>query len=447
MTGNRMRLVTIATLAVLGAMLIPALAPVAGAAPLTPANAGSPITWAFGGQRWVNTSVQFGNATFTSRAFFAEHVMITLTNTSATTRELEGVRTIGVSYFAEVCRPNCAHPNASANLTLRAWQQVVAFVNLTTNATVYERTSSQSNGTNVTAGVAVPALGVLNASSAARGQLNETFALTRGATSIASASLGVSRHASMEVAFDPALGLVPWNVSAGQTWNSSSAFTASGGWNDSYGFADSLHGVSHHGTGSSSGAVSRTGVESVRGKDLGNVTLGGHTSARVIVLGFVGPFALADGAFVTTAEADLFGGTTVRWTSESYTAAQASTSAIDVVLDRAHRASQTAAVSAAASLGSTPLGATSVASVATPSAATTDSNNSVQEQPESPQSAQQASQCLVGGCATPSGFPTGAAVLIGVVGAVGAGAAVAAIAIGLARKPRRPNVGDGNPGS
>ncbi|HEV2166101.1 MAG TPA: hypothetical protein VGS23_03865, partial [Thermoplasmata archaeon] len=122
MNGIGKSLATIVGIAVLAALVLPSFAPAASASPVTEAGAAAPHQWAFGGQRWANLTVSFNGGTFTSRAYFGEHVVLTETNTSATTRQIEGVRTVGASYFAQYCRPDCTHPNASANLSLRAWQ-------------------------------------------------------------------------------------------------------------------------------------------------------------------------------------------------------------------------------------------------------------------------------------------------------------------------------------
>ncbi|MCI4358200.1 MAG: hypothetical protein L3J95_00445 [Thermoplasmata archaeon] len=447
MNETRLGLAAIVSMAVLAAMIVPAFAPVASAGPLTPSNGGAPRQWAYGGQRWVNTTVTFDNGSFSSRAYFGEHVVITETNTTATTREVQAVRTIGESFFADFCRPDCSHPNSSANLSLRAWQQLSAFVNLTTNATVYETTTVSVNGTSVRAIVAVPALGVLNASSSARGQLNESYSIVRGTHVGAKGTLDVSRRASMGVSFQPALGLVPWNASAGQVWNSTSTFSAHGGWNDSYSFSNVLNGIATSASGTSSGNVSHRGVESVRGADIGNLTLRNGAVVDVIVLAFSGPFEFAEGLFVTTVDADLFGGGSVGWNVHAVATAQATTSTLDVAVDHASRTARMQAVSTSAALGTTALGSASVQGTSGPGGSSPNppaASESIQEQPESPQAAQQASQCLIGGCTSPASSSGLLALAVGVSVTV---AAVGAVALVLARRPRRPMGTNGtNPG-
>ena len=209
----------------------------------------------------------------------------------------------GASYFAEYCQPNCTNPNASANLTLRAWQQLTAFVNLTTAATVYE---SSTGGSTV---IGVAALGIDNASSSARGQLNESYSIMRGTHAGAHGSLGVTHRASMGVQFSPGVGLFPWNASAGQSWNATSAFTAQGGWNDSYTYVDTLRGITSSSSGSSSGSVSQLRNESVPRARTSNITLKNGMMPTIVVIGYLGTVrvrrrVVPDGG----CQSDVFGG-------------------------------------------------------------------------------------------------------------------------------------------
>jgi hypothetical protein len=439
-TPRRMRsgLLTIASLAVLTALALPAFAGAAGASPIVPLAGGASQQWAYGGQHWWNNTVTFGNGTFTTRAYFGEQVVLTATNTSSTTREFEGVRTVGESFYAQYCRPNCSSAVDSANLSLNGWQQLTAFVNLTTAATVYEMVSS--NGSTTVVGV--PALGINNASSSTRGDLTESYALVRGTHAGAHGALDVNRKASMAITFSPALGLVPWNVTKGTTWNSSSTFDATGGWNDTYTYTDTLRGITTSSSSNSSGTVSHSGTEGLRGRDLGNVTLRNGMNATVIVLGYLGPFAFGDGLFLTTPTADLFGGMAVGWSSHAFASAVLSTSDVDLVVDHSARTVVPAAASATASVGSSALGAASVqgsSGLSVGGPAPPDSGATVQEQPESPAAAQQASQCLVGGCTASSSSAAGMGVLLIAVAAVAVVAVAAGVGLVLVRRPRRPS--------
>lgn len=434
-TRKRSGLLTIASLAILTALALPGLA---GAAPVAPLAGGAPEQWAYGGQHWWNNTVNFNNGTFTTRAYFGEQVVLTATNTSPTAREFEGVRTIGESFYAQFCRPNCSNPVDSANLSLNGWQQLSAFVNVTTTATVYEMVTTNRS----TTVVGVPALGITNASSSSRGHLTESFSLVRGTASGAHGSLDVSRSASMAVTFSPALGIVPWNVTKGSVWNSSSSFNATGGWNDSFAYSDTLRGVTTSRSSNSSGMVMRSGTEALRGRDLGNVTLRNGMNATVIVLGYLGPFAFGDGLFLTTPTADLFGGIAAGWSSHAYASAVLLTSDIDLVVHRASRNVVPAAASATASLGSSALGTASVqgsSELAVSGPAPPDSGASVQEQPESPAAAQQASQCLMGECTASSSAWAGTNAALFVGAAIAVIAVAAGIVVVLVRRPRRPS--------
>jgi hypothetical protein len=415
-----MGLAATVSLAVLAALVVPAFAPAAQAS-AAPASASAP-QWAYGAQRWSNTTVNYSGGSFSAEAYFAWHVVISETNTSATTREIEAVRTVGMTYFVQYCRPNCPSANATGNLSVRAFQQLTAFVNLTTNATVY----AHVNGS----GVATSALGVLNASDLGRAGLDESYAITRGGSTGAHGSLAVSRGSAMSVAFSPALGLLPWNATQGEGWNASSDYTASGGWNDAYRYSDSLGGAGRNASGSSSGQVSRNGTEQLFGRDLGNLTLHNGANVTVVLLGFGGPFAFGDGLFLTTGDADLFGGGSAPWAGHAFALGVSALTAVDVRLDRGDHGAEIDADAGSANMASTPLGASNVqvgAGAPPGPASPPGSAASMQAQPESPPAAEAASACLVNTCGGPA--PNGGAASY--LGIVLVAAAVSAVIVGV----------------
>jgi hypothetical protein len=432
-----MGLAATVTLAVLAAMVVTAFAPVAQAS-AAPASASAP-QWAYGAQRWSNTSVNFSGGSFSARAYFAWHVVITETNTSATTREIEAVRTVGMTYFVQYCRPNCQSPNATGNLSTRAYQQLTAFVNLTTNATVDEH----GNGS----GVATSALGLVNASDFGRAGLNESYAITRGGSTGAHGDLTVSRRAAIDLAFSPALGILPWNVTKGESWNASSNYSANGGWNDSYRYSDSFGGSGRNASGSSSGQVGRTGTEQLYGRDLGNLTLHNGANITVILLAFGGPFAFGDGLFLTTGDADLFGGGSAPWVGHAFALGVSSLTAVDVRLDRGHHGAVFEADAGSATMASTSLGASNVqVGTGAPAgpASPPGSAASMQAEPESPAVAEAASACLINTCGGPASSG-GATAYLGILLVA---AAVSAVIIGVGlyafrrtRPPTSPLVG------
>ena len=232
MRGKRGRkgLVTIASAVCLAALLLPAVIPLAQAAPVAQVGNGngSPQQWAYGAQIWRNVSYIGTNFVYDGRAHFGWEVILTATNTSTSTTELEADRTVAVSYYAQYCSPNCLTPKAMGNLSLRAWQTQVAFANLTANATVYENGSAAS------------ALGLSNGSDSLHAGLSESYQILRGGVSTRAGSLNVAREADAQVSFSPALGLVPWNAVANLSWNSSSAFRAIGQQQDSYNWTQTL---------------------------------------------------------------------------------------------------------------------------------------------------------------------------------------------------------------
>ncbi|MCI4349419.1 MAG: hypothetical protein L3J93_04295 [Thermoplasmata archaeon] len=427
----RARAATIATMLGMALLVLPSLAAPVGATPTT--GPGAPQQWAYGAKVWENHSAvgQFGQ--YNSSAFFGWDVVINLTNTSATTVEIHGVRTVALHYDVRYCRPNCTSPNATATMSVRAWQQDSAYVNLTSTATVYVHGANNSS-------VAASALGLANASASGRGNLSESYKILRGTTTLASGRLLVARASHLTVDFSPALGLVPWNLSSGEIWNASSAFTALGGWNDSYSYLNTVHGVTSTGSGNASGAVSHAGQVDLRGADRGSYTLRNGRNVTVIVLAVSGPFELRDGFFLAPAGSDLFGGATSDWAVRAYGDAVVSTATLDVARDSAHGAPVVLAASAQYSAQATPLGASTVSSgtgVGTESAPPS-SGAMVQAQPESVPVAQANAQCAVVGCSPSTVAPSsassfGLALLVG-----GVAASALGIALVLRSRPKPP---------
>jgi len=350
---------------------------------------GGPQSWAYGTEKWVNTSIQFDNATYTQHAFFGWHTIFTATNTSATTQAWTVDRTAAGSFFADYCQPNCTAPVAHGNLTVTGWETDLGFANLTSTAVVYDH------------GTAVPAIGLANASFQNSANLSESldYALTAGpivGTASAGFTIGGAAHGS--VAPSPALGLVPLNLSTGQSWNSSSTFVSSGGW----ALAFSTHRASFggNGTGSSgnaSGSLVFSGTLALQGGDVGSVTLANGATVPVVVVAWTGPFDSDDGVILVPHDFDLFGGGAHEYGEGDVATEAFATSALDVQVVEGHHLG---IVAAATTYGSadTTLGSagTTVGMAAGPAAGPT--TTSVQGQPESVPQAQRGSACLLGNC-------------------------------------------------
>jgi hypothetical protein len=369
----------------------------ASAAPTTtvsaPSSAGAPGQWAYGGQEWVNASTQLNNGVYTSSAFFGWQVIFTATNTTNTTIELTAQRTLVANYTARYCAPTCDQPKIQGTLNISGIEIDLAYANLTTTATVTERALSSS------------AVGILNASSSSQANLTERLVVLgslSGVSRTGSAVLFASGHSHTFVNFGSAgLGLVPWNVTPGTSWTSTSAFTAGGSWSLSYLYNRSLaSGPSINGTGNPSGAVNRTGSVTLMGTDIGNVTLKNGLTVPRIQLTVLGPFDLADGVFFLPHQFDPFGGGAHAWASGSLGTATAATSEVDFAITSAHRGVRiAAAVTAYGSMDSSLAGGSeSITDISSSTSSAGTAATPIQAQPESVAQAQQDSQCYVSGC-------------------------------------------------
>ncbi len=300
---------TVGTLAVL---LLSGMA--AQATPLA-AGASSPQHWASGSQYWYNNSsaVAYGRFYSANRSvelFYGVEEQITATNTSANTTQLEGQQWVNASLVYVVCQPNCTSPQSEWSYNYSGTSLETQFLNLTTQASVYENGSATS------------ALGVTNAS--AQGSqtltLGEAYAASYNRSGYWGSNNGSYNFSySFEenetsyytIAFATPLGLVPWNVSSAGSWNDSASFTATGGWNDTYSV-----GTSGMGRGWV-GMVNRSGDESVYGRNLGpRNTTANATSLRIAVR-YRGPFNFDDDLFMTAVGSDLFQGATANWSVQS----------------------------------------------------------------------------------------------------------------------------------
>lgn len=401
--------------ALLALLVLPGIVSPASAAPVALAGSNSQ-QWAYGAQKWVNVSGNFGNATYEAKAFFGWQVVFTATNTSATTVALEAQRTIVGSYFADLCAPTCSNPTSGhGNLSVVAWEKDAGFANLTTTASVYE------NGT------AVAAVGLLNASAQVAGNVSEQLSVSvasgffNGSTASALYVSGAGHH---DVTFSPALGLVPQNVSSGAQWNASSDFAANGGWSIVANWSHtSFSGATSSGSFTPSGSLQGNGTIDLSGADLGMVTLRNGVTVPAIALVSSGPFDDVDGVILVPHDFDLFGDGAHAWASDALVGQAASTSNVNIVLDATHHLRVVAAATSF-SEDDTSLSTQAGASHGPMAASGTSTGATVlQAQPEPVAQAQGSSGCYVGACA-PSGASgsglgaLGVALLVGLVIAV-----------------------------
>jgi hypothetical protein len=430
----------IAAIGLIGVVAGPATG-VLAAGPTTPSSASPAVTsnqtWAYGGSEWTNvsgsTNALNGSGTYSIHAFFGVQVVLRQTNTSSTTFELTANRTMLGAVYASYCRPNCAAPSATGNLTFRAWEVSLASANFTTAGQVIGPRG------------AVPALAISNSSTVSTAQMTQSASiriLGPFASHAATWNLSVQSAARAKIAFSPSLGLVPDNLSATPNWSAKSTFAGSGSWSWSFSssrmpFSGPPVTASHSGNGS----VAGTGNVTLLGADGGTVLLRGGISTAAVRLAVLGPFAVREGFILVPTGADLFEGSG-DWQSVSVGGAIAGTDAVDFAPGvGAHPILEASSTRYAASSTSTAnqLSPTSgLTPMVSPSEGT--GNATVQAQPETAAQANQAAGCLLSGtCASPgsrspSGFAAGGIIVLTVAVV---GLTVAVVGLVVARQPPR----------
>ncbi|MCI4360042.1 MAG: hypothetical protein L3J95_06505 [Thermoplasmata archaeon] len=385
--------------------------PAASAAPaaLRPASGSSSQSWAYGGQEWQNTTIISSSYLWHQSTFYGWQVVQTQKNTSSTVTQVSGVDTSAENYYFQYCVPNCSAPATTENESYQYWSVSNVFANLTSQAAVFE------------SGKSVKAFGILNASSGVRENVSETYSGVLNHAPWYAGSYYYGWNSETGIAFKPALGLVPWNASKNQTWNSTSAYSASGGWLETYLYYSNESSASSIERANLSGANSNRGNESVSGRDTGNVTLSSGAKAQGIDLAFSGPYNVSNGLFIVPASAQVFGGATANWSVQVKTAA----SAFTVELDMVSTAGGARAVVSSATTWS--LSTTTGSLAVIPSGVSTNVVGRIQAQPEPVPYAQATSKCLLGPCGPRQVIPTFAPGLAGsfwilaaaIVGAVG----------------------------
>ncbi len=319
--------------AIAGALVLALLlAPTGAAAPVgsgaTPATAaagpGSPSAWAYGDRANFSVDVTTNQTTFAVHGWFAYHVILSQTNTSATTLELEANRTFGFAYDAQgtFCLKACLlSPTVHALISVRATEHDVGFANFTTLGNV---TSD---------GSAVPALALTNDSTVMSARYNESTnysATLNGHTYSARNQVQVGVRSSAAVAFSPALGLIPNSVAPGMNWTSTSTYSAAV---STTGSIVSSRTAWDGGT-SSSGlsinpSVNRTGTVALFGVDLQNLTLQDGATVPAIVLVLGGPFDAREGMMFLPAAGDPLSRDGAAYEGESSGSVRAGTQVVD----------------------------------------------------------------------------------------------------------------------
>lgn len=405
------------------------IAPAVGNATAS-ASPSSSTTWAYGGDRWVNVSGTNANgtATYTARAFIGVQVVLTQTNTSATTFLLTADRTMAGDVFVTYCQPSCSNPVNTASLTFRAWEVANASANFTTAGTV-----DGPNGP-------VAALALLDSSVRTTANVTEIGTLNHSAplrVYSASRSLMVTATAHADLRFTPALGLLPANLSATPRWTASSAFAGSGQGSVAYQYTNtSFLGMSTPGHGSSNVSVDATGNVTVQGTVLGALALQGGLPTTAIRLVASGPFSIREGFILLPNGADLFDGSG-SWLRQSIGMQSASTNAVDYGTSSSPHSAIEASATAYAGSSQDP---NSASPVAMASPADTTGSTTLQAQPETAADAGSQASCYVASSCIPGNGPSpvhaglGGAIILTVAVV---GLTVVVVGLVVARQPPR----------
>ena len=421
--GPKTKLASIAAVALVALAIVPALAATASAAPIAAAPAppsGGSSAWAYGGQGWGSGGVTVGPASYSWNASFGGVVMFNATNTSNTTSMLHASRTVGVWINASY-----SGPNLSLAYHYHALEVDNAYANVTTAATVTLQNAS-----------VVPALGILNASASAKASLAASVTGTMGNQS-ADAYLNVTGTAQAALAFSPALGLIPLNLSGVSAWEASAMVSGSASWNLGWNWSDhGWNGTSASGSNSTGGNWSTATEVTLVGHLVGVSTrFADHHPRLAVLLGFSGPFDLYDGFVLIPHGFDLFGAGGLAFGAHALGASAIASEYVFVDEGRVGPRSLTAAN---ATLGgsvaiptalSTSGGATSPA--ASPSATP---GATVWMQPESPSAAQAQANCLQFGCTSKPSVGLLGPIAIAVAGT----AAVVGVVAWRSRRGRAP---------
>ncbi|MGA8542022.1 MAG: hypothetical protein WB947_00540 [Thermoplasmata archaeon] len=282
--------------AFLVALVLPLGIAAASTTDLTPGPAYT--VWAYGVVKTVDFSGTLGKGYgYEGSATYGYSVVLTQTNLSSTNFELQVNRTMGALLSVTYCYPNCKNPSATGTIFHHAWESDDVWANFTTNGTVLDD------------GRLVPAIALLNSHTMVNGSLLDT---AQGAVRMAYLSANVSANAN--VVFATPLGLLPDNLTAPMNWNSSAAFTASGGYSLEYGYRyTGPHLKEVIGPVTQAADVNRSGDVTVLGSTQagpgGTVSFGGVSFLNVS-LNVEGPFVAREGFILVPEPIDLFGSST-----------------------------------------------------------------------------------------------------------------------------------------
>ncbi|MEM0129002.1 MAG: hypothetical protein QXG65_02390 [Thermoplasmata archaeon] len=208
----------------------------------------------------TDTSVQ-GRATYG----FVVQSSVSPSGPNRTEFSLDSVYALAVS--VRICQPGCADPALVTNLTYRAFQQVDAWTNVTTAASVVATLSNGSRST-------VAALGLLTSHvQTMGGSFQSTASNVAGALTVPT-NASSSYRSDSSVTFSPFLGLVPENPQAIRSWTSTASYQSAASWTANWTIGA--------GTGANSGSESTSnGTITLSGTALGIHPIGRATAYRL----------------------------------------------------------------------------------------------------------------------------------------------------------------------
>ncbi len=257
---------------------------------------GSTQQWAFGGTASASYSCTGSacgaNSTLASLdlRYYVQYVVIyTSTNISSTQTQIEVQEAVNASVSL-----SASESGLSLAATVTGQEQATGFTNLTNAGSV-----------NVSGSGPTTALAILNAGSSEEFNVSATLTVSNASSPSTSGSenFDLGGNEASSVSFSPALGLVPLNPTPGESWNASSAYTASGHYTAGYSVSENVGGQSYSDANWTSYAVAPSGTLWVNGTDLGAFTLTDNyttpptsVTAQAILLEFSnGAFSGSDG--------------------------------------------------------------------------------------------------------------------------------------------------------
>ncbi len=304
--------------AVLGAVAIPL--DLGNAQLVPPASSDS---WAFGVDRWFNLTVDTPHGVHSISAHFEWYAVFGRTNVSSHVTNLEIEDWALSDFTARYCSPNCSGPTVDVLLHHATYQRTLGELNLTNSGVVYE------------AGIAVPAIAILNTSASLSGWTKSSSLVslvTPGIAQRVSEVFSAAVEARADLALAPALGLAPLNLSVGTAWNASSVYTGSADWAVNWSYSKTnASGEIVNVSGNPSASLDSTGTVSSTGVVSGTLALPNGTVLPSISLNVGDPFELLDGALLLPLDGGFLDDSHGPW--DSYQMGSASVAGLKVGID------------------------------------------------------------------------------------------------------------------